>query len=108
MPEYEHGENIAEGRDVPPWLTSLADQRLAQVSEAIGPMIAAFPVEAITLVSLTDPKPGQTHEEWNTSCDSCGKSLIGTDRVEGTVMRELKTGHRLEFTYMSCLEHVVP
>lgn len=80
--------------DPPPWLVAMVDQRVALMKQSIGELgFRKIKRDmGVLLTPLTEPREGATQvemEEWNFTCDHCGK----VDR-EG-----LHAGHHVRYVY---------
>jgi hypothetical protein len=59
---------------VNPALTAKIDQRLALMSEALQAMqLEGLPLVMVTLTEFAEDATPQQIEEWERTCDSCGK-----------------------------------
>lgn len=72
---------ITEFEKLPPWLMSLVDQRMALVEELAAATADQMGADIIW-VTLTDPAPGQTFEQWDRGCDNPGCSTEWSPGME--------------------------
>lgn len=73
----------------PAWLTHLADQRLALLTEHIQPDLTSD--AGVIMTPLTEPEPDSdlARKLWDRTCDGCRKICIGTSFYTGHVQRRL-------------------
>lgn len=92
-------------QELPAWLVSLVDQRMALLEEASPP--AAF---NLIVTPLREPPPGTTRkqfDQWERTCDCCLKycSYPRHDFFTGAIQRTLSDGRLVIMSYGVCTEH---
>jgi hypothetical protein len=90
---------------LPGWLTDLADQRLALIEEAAIP--ATFPVVVTPLREPPETATAREREQWERSCDCCGKwcPYPREDFYTGSIQRNTKAGVLVLIPFGVCKEH---
>ena len=89
--------------DVPQWLNSQIDQRIALIEHKAAAGIKQFGDSAVVMTPLTEPREGQAQEEWERSCDNCGAFVPeGPLFFTGTVSARLRSGQRVVITFGAC------
>ncbi len=87
----------------PPWLTAMADQRLAQFNAAVPKLVVGDLAGAeVVMFTLTDPSADTERavDRWNNSCDNCGEHCPDT-LLTGHVGRAYQ-GKDVVITFGAC------
>lgn len=91
----------------PAWLTSMLDQRLAQLKHQLGKDTIAKLDYPVLMLSLTDP-PLLQPVRWELSCDHCQKYFpTGEGLLVGTAVRTLKPDVMVNITFGVCHDCIV-
>lgn len=88
---------------LPAWLTSLVDQRMALIDQAIA--VSPAPLIVTPLQEPPEGATDQEYERWDRSCDCCGKDCLHENFYTGQVMRTAQCGAQVIITYGVCQEH---
>lgn len=86
--------------DIPPWLQSLVDQRLALIEQHLPP--AEFTIVMTPLVEpAEDTKQGV--DFWERCCDNCQRYCPpDTEFYTGSIQERLRDGRMVVMTYGVC------
>lgn len=81
----------------PSWVISRADQRLAFLIDQTGGDFTGYD---LVQTPMTEPAPGQDHDEWDHQCDNCG--VVTKELHGGHVFRKAPDGTRVIISFGSC------
>lgn len=97
--------DIVETTGVPDIIKDEVDARILQVIDTMGPTTWGLmgAVGSHIMVQLNDPRPGQTSEDWEHTCDGCDRLLGKREkRYTGEAVVQMDNGATLHITFLMC------